>query len=54
MELSRRTFTVYALLAVVWALIVGWQAEEHYRFRASAKAELSNRSRSFKSGSSPS
>jgi signal transduction histidine kinase len=41
----RRTFTVYALLAVVWALIVGWQAEEHYRFRASAKAELSNRSR---------
>ena len=45
MELSRRTFTVYALLAVVWALIVGWQAEEHYRFRASAKAELSNRSR---------
>lgn len=45
MELSRRTFTVYALLAVVWALIVSWQAEEHYRFRASAKAELSNRSR---------
>ena len=45
MELSRRTFTFYALLAVVWALIVGWQAEEHYRFRASAKAELSNRSR---------
>ena len=45
MELSRRTFTVYALLAVVWALIVGWQAEEHYRFRTAAKAELSNRSR---------
>jgi signal transduction histidine kinase len=45
MELSRRTFSVYALLAVVWALIAGWQAEEHYRFRAAAKAELSNRSR---------
>jgi signal transduction histidine kinase len=45
MELNRRTFTVYALLAAVWVLIVGWQAEEHYRFRAAAKAELSNRSR---------
>ncbi|HZR16065.1 MAG TPA: ATP-binding protein [Verrucomicrobiae bacterium] len=45
MELSRRTFTVYALLAAVWALVVVWQAEEHYRFRGAAKAELSNRSK---------
>jgi signal transduction histidine kinase len=45
MELSRRTLTVYALLAAVWALVVVWQAEEHYRFRAAAKADLSTRSR---------
>src|SRR5690242_5212417 len=45
MELSRRNFTVYALLAAVWALVVVWQAEEHLRFRASAKTELSNRSK---------
>src|SRR5260221_8304841 len=45
MELSRRSFTFYALLAVVWGLIVAWQAEEHYRFRATAKTELSNRSK---------
>jgi signal transduction histidine kinase len=45
MELSRRSFTFYALLAVVWGLIVAWQAEEHYRFRTAAKAELSNRSK---------
>ena len=45
MELSRRTLTVYMLLAAVWALVVVWQAEEHYRFRAAAKADLSNRSK---------
>lgn len=45
MELSRRTLTVYTLMAAVWALVVIWQAEEHYRFRAGAKADLSNRSR---------
>jgi len=45
MELSRRSLTVYVLLAAVWALVVVWQAEEHYRFRTAAKAELGNRSR---------
>src|SRR5579883_408493 len=45
MELSRRTLTVYTLLAAVWALVLVWQAEEHYRFRTAAKADLSNRSR---------
>ena len=45
MDLTRRTLTVYALLAAVWALVVVWQAEEHYRFRAAAKADLSNRSK---------
>jgi signal transduction histidine kinase len=45
MELSRRTLTVYLLLVAVWALVVVWQAEEHYRFRAAAKTDLSNRSK---------
>jgi signal transduction histidine kinase len=45
MGLSRRTLTVYTLLAAVWTLVVVWQAEEHYRFRAAAKADLSTRSR---------
>lgn len=45
MELRRRTLTIYAVLAAVWALVVVWQAEEHYRFKAAAKADLSNRSK---------
>jgi signal transduction histidine kinase len=45
MELSRRTLTVYSLIAAVWALIVVWQGEEHYRFRTSAKTDLGKRSR---------
>jgi len=45
MELSRRTLTVYLLLAAVWAIVVVWQAEEHFRFRAAAKTDFSNRSK---------
>ncbi|HEY5912522.1 MAG TPA: ATP-binding protein [Verrucomicrobiae bacterium] len=45
MELTRRSFLVFALLSVVWALVIIWQAEEHYRVRQAAKADLSNRSR---------
>ncbi len=45
MELRRRTLTIYVVLAAVWALVVVWQAEEHYRFKAAAKADLSNRSK---------
>lgn len=45
MGLSRRTLTVYLLMAAVWALVVVWQAEEHYRFRAAAKTDFSNRSK---------
>lgn len=43
--MTRRSSLVYALLAGVWALMMGWQAEEHFRFREAAKADLSNRSR---------
>jgi signal transduction histidine kinase len=45
MELTRRSLLVYALLAAVWALVVVWQAEEHFRVREAARADLSNRSK---------
>jgi signal transduction histidine kinase len=45
MGLTRRTLTVYTLLAAVWGLVVLWQAEEHFRFREAAKSDLSNRSK---------
>jgi len=45
MGLTRRTLTVYTFLAAVWALVVLWQAEEHFRFREAAKTDLSNRSK---------
>lgn len=45
MELSRRSLLVYALLAAVWALVLGWQVEEHLRVRNVAKTDLRNRSK---------
>lgn len=42
---ARRNLLVYALLAGVWALVVVWQAEEHFRVRNAAKADLANRSK---------
>jgi len=47
MEPARRTLTVYTLLVAVWALVMVWQAEEHYRFREAAKTDLSNRSKAI-------
>jgi signal transduction histidine kinase len=47
MEPARRTLTVYTLLVAVWALVMVWQAEEHYRFRQAAKNDLSNRSKAI-------
>jgi signal transduction histidine kinase len=41
----RRSPFVYALLALVWAVIAGWQAVEHDRVRQAARASLINRSR---------
>jgi signal transduction histidine kinase len=45
MELTRRNVLVYALLAGVWALVLAWQAEEHFRVKAAARADLSNRAK---------
>jgi len=44
MELSRRSLFVYALLAGVWVLVVGWQIEEHHRVKEAARTDLRNRS----------
>lgn len=45
MELTRRSLLVFVLLTAVWALVVVWQGEEHWRVRQAAKTDLSNRSR---------
>src|SRR6266403_824127 len=45
MELTRRSLSIYALLFVTWALIVGWQIQEHQRVKEAARTDLRNRSK---------
>jgi signal transduction histidine kinase len=45
MELKRRSVLIYGLLAAVWALVLGWQVEEHMRVRNAARADLRSRSK---------
>jgi len=45
MELKSRNGLVYALLFVVWALVVAWQVEEHLCVREAARTALANRAR---------
>lgn len=45
MELNRRTALVYGLIAAVWAVVLGWQIEEHARVKAAARNNLSNRAK---------
>jgi signal transduction histidine kinase len=45
MELTRRSLLVYGLLVAVWALVFGWQVEEHLRVKEAAKTDLRNRSK---------
>ena len=45
MEMGRRSWLVYGLLAAVWVLVLGWQVEEHLRVRNVAKTDLRNRSK---------
>jgi signal transduction histidine kinase len=45
MELKQRSLLVYVLLASVWALVAAWQAEEHFRVREVAKADLNQSSK---------
>src|SRR4051812_48375835 len=45
MDLTRPNRWVYTFLGAIWLLVVVWQAEEHVRFRETAKTNLSNRSK---------
>jgi signal transduction histidine kinase len=45
MEMTRRSWLVYGLLAAVWVLVLGWQVEEHTRVKDAAKADLRGRSK---------
>lgn len=45
MPSPRRSPMVYALLAAIWVLVVGWQIEEHVRVREAAKTDLRNSSK---------
>ncbi len=45
MGLARRNYFVILLLTAVWALVIVWQAEEHFRVRRAARNDLSSRSR---------
>lgn len=45
MQLARRNLIIYSLIAAVWALVVVWQAEEHFRVREAAMSDLTNRSK---------
>src|SRR5215831_12201285 len=49
MDLRRRNVIIYALLTGLWIVVLGWQAEEHVRFKNFAKTGLRNRSKSIAS-----
>jgi hypothetical protein len=40
MELKPRSALIYGLLLGIWVLLVGWQAEDHFRFREEARGAL--------------
>ena len=45
MPSTRRSNLVYALLAVAWVIVLGWQAIEHARVKTAARAEIINRAK---------
>ncbi len=45
MELKRRNFLVYGLLAVVWGMVAAWQVADHLRVKRLAREELIHRAR---------
>ena len=47
MDLTKRSWVVYGLLVAVWALVIGWQIEEHVRFREYEKTALRRRAHSI-------
>jgi hypothetical protein len=47
MELKRRNYFVFGLLAAVWLLVIAWQIEEHRKVRESAKTDLRRSSKAI-------
>ena len=47
MELKRRNYFVFGLLAAVWLLVIAWQIEEHHKIRESAKTDLRRSSKAI-------
>lgn len=47
MELKRRNYFVFGLLAAVWLLVITWQIEEHHKVRESAKTDLRRSSKAI-------
>lgn len=47
MELKRRNYIVFGLLAAVWLLVIAWQIEEHRKIRESAKTDLRRSSKAI-------
>lgn len=45
MELNRRTFVVYVLLAFAWLVVAAWQLQEHVRVEKYARSALLSRSK---------
>jgi signal transduction histidine kinase len=45
MELKRSSTLIYGLLLGIWLLLAGWQAEEHHRFRETARTALVNQAK---------
>ena len=45
MELKQRSALIFGLLLIVWVLAVGWQTEEHMRFREAARGALVNQAK---------
>lgn len=45
MPANRRQYLVYALLAVAWGIVLGWQVVEHTRVQTAVRAELINRAK---------
>ena len=49
MIMNRRSLAIYATLALLWVLMLGWLGAEHYRIIESGRAALVNRAKDISS-----